>query len=184
MYPGTLLSLPDLVKPSKEQPCFFPLVSWEQFDSFIFISALKTLESFYNNIVLRCLDGHLKPQKDKRVCMSNSKSLRPHGILVFNIIKTLIFGFVLSLAKHYYYFYRETVNFRWPLSRQVNFSNFLVCALQTFFVSFEPDMNILDGVGLCQTAFWFALNANFQSQELNSNAKLPGNFNPLACSDI
>lgn len=76
------------------------------------------------------------------------------------------------------------MNFRWPLSRQVNFSNFLVCALQTFFVSFEPDMNILDGVGLCQTAFWFALNANFQSQELNSNAKLPGNFNPLACSDI
>lgn len=136
MYPQTLLSLPDLVKPSKEQPCFFPLVSWEQFDSFIFISALKTLESFYNNIVLRCLDGHLKPQKDKRIYMSNSKSLRPRGILVFNIIKTLIFGFVLSLAKHYYYFYRETVNFRWPLSRQVNFSNFLVCTLQTFFCFF------------------------------------------------
>ena len=55
-----------------------------------------------------------------------------------------------------------------------------------FFVfPFESDMNILAGVGLYQIAFQFVLNANFQSQQLNSsNAKLPRSFNPLACSDI
>ena len=54
-----------------------------------------------------------------------------------------------------------------------------------YFFFFEPDTDILAGVGLYQIAFWFALNANFQSQELNSsNAKFPRSFNPLACSDI
>lgn len=82
----------------------FQWFSWEQFDSFLFISALKTLESFCGKIALQFLDVHLKPLKDKRICMFNSKSLRPPGILVFNIMKPLIFGVVLPLTKHYFYF--------------------------------------------------------------------------------
>lgn len=192
VYPRTLLSLPELVKLSKEQPCFFPAVSWEQFDSFLFISALKILESFYNNIVLWFLDGHLKPQKDNRIYMSNSKSLKTSWDLSFQHHQTFDIWICFAIGKTVLLFLKGNCELQMAFFKTSQFLK-LFClffsinkvGLYRFFFFFWTRHEYTAGVGLHQIAFWFALNANFQSQELNSsNAKLPRSFNPLACSDI